>query len=227
MATILSVAADLILIIIQIKKISANVDVNKRQSVRLASRIACVVPTLHRIRDNTAPHSYTEAMLMEMLYYLNDVKNFLAKFDGDYLRKAWKNFYSDAKVFNSFNQGVSDRLGAHRLQFDLFSDELKNIDEDVSDRDFDRQEIRARLFAIQLENLPLIEGSACRPTPEVIVEPQVQCDFDIDDAAEMVSLLKQLRNPKCLFNNNIAGALRRVNLTSLRLNQSIEYRIGQ
>lgn len=185
-----AIAADILIEIITIKKISSNVYVNKRQCSRITARIACLVPTIHRIRDSTAPHSYSEKTLNDLLRYLITIKEFLLKFNIEYIRKAWKNFYDDSKLFSTFNQGIGDRLGSHRLQFDLFENEKQNHQEDAVDRDYDRQEIRAKIepHPKEFKTEVLIVKTEDPPIEEFII-----------DNSDLIALIKQLRAKKKIF----------------------------
>ena len=211
-----AIAADILIEIIAIKKISTTVYVNKRQCARINTRIACLVPTVNRIRDSTAPHSYSEITLNDILIYLRAIKEFLFKFNVEYIKKAWKNFYDDSKSFSVFNQGICDKLGSHRLQFDLFANEKQNRQEDAMDRDFDRQEIRAKL----------------EPPPKIVKEEVLivknedppKEEFIIDNS-ELIALIKQLRAKKKVFDWIKFPPLRPIDMDLLDLNNS-HFKIG-
>lgn len=212
-----AIAADILVEIIAIKKISSTIYVNKRQCARITTRIACLVPTVIRIRDSTAPHSYSEITLNDILRYLIAIKEFLLKFNVEYIKKAWKNFYDDSKSFSNFNQGICDRLGSHRLQFDLFANEKQNRQEDAMDRDFDRQEIRAKI----------------EPSPKIVkeeilivkIEDPPQEEFIIDNS-ELIALIKQLRAKKKVFDWIKFPPLRPIDMNLLDLNNS-QLKIGK
>lgn len=214
-----SIAADILIEIIAIKKIAKDVVVNKRQCSRIVSRISSLVPTLHRIREKSAPHSYSEAMLMDILKYFTLLKEFISKFNQDYIKRAWKNYYEDSKVFSNFNQGISDRLGPHRLQFDLLADEKKNLQEDANDRDIDRKELRAKIEP----RTKIVKQESPMPTPP----PEITHIEEVEiDNATIIGLLKQIRGKRKQFDQQHFPILRNIDMDFLELNTDLNQQLG-
>ena len=169
---------------------------NKNRAIRLGFRISTIVPVLNGIIDNkrrvTSP-----PLLEDLVKYLEEIKEFIVKFQTKgYFSKCWKS-NSDAALFVDYNDGFATRITT--LQFDVQIQTEKRREEDEEDDKKDREEMKQLVEQI-LINQGLLKDEIQRALLELNTQSESNTRLLADGQRELGNSMNELSEQN---NNNM------------------------